>query len=561
MGASMVSCDDFINDSREPLSSVVVNSTFWSNEQNVLGQTNYFYQIFTGYGNGSSYGDFYFNTASDDQAGTVGGEFRDWRVQTVPTSSTAWSTPYTHIRRANLIITNLESEANTLEHAPKMNALGIARLFRAYEYYQLVRAYGDVPYIDFPLDVTDDAQLFGPRTDRNVVMDNALADLDYAIANIGTAANTAKFSQDLARAIKTEVCLFEASYQRYVAKDENRAKKYFAEVVSAADPLVAKYVPGNTIESYVAIYQSLNGALLANTEVIFAKAYNKGVFMHSTMDYTCGSTPIAGITKDAFDSFLYLDGKPASQHTESDMATLESDGSLSIQAQIDARDKRLDVITYPVVMYENQPYMYVNTANMTSTTGYGVKKYNNTAIPTADATVANKGYTDAPLYWGAYIGLCYAEARAELDQLTDADLNNTLNILFTRAGLPTKTVQELKDMNDPAKDADVSSLLWEIRRCRRCETMLDRDIRYWDLIRWNKLEKMDTQKYPNCVLGALIPETANKYNVTANAQGYINPVNLLFGGKERVYDAKYNLYPVPSGQIQLNPNLTQNPGW
>ncbi|MBQ5467052.1 MAG: RagB/SusD family nutrient uptake outer membrane protein [Muribaculaceae bacterium] len=28
-----------------------------------------------------------------------------------------------------------------------------------------------------------------------------------------------------------------------------------------------------------------------------------------------------------------------------------------------------------------------------------------------------------------------------------------------------------------------------------------------------------------------------------------------------MWDSKYNLFPIPSGQIDLNPAMGQNPGW
>ena len=573
IGASFTSCDDFLNDNRYPLSQQVATEAFWNNGENVANQLNYFYEVFTGYGNGTGYGNFYFNTNSDDQAGTVGGEFRDWAYVTVPASNTAWSTPYEYIRRANNVIVNLESESNTIDTDEKANYLGIARMMRAYEYYLLVRAFGDVPYVATPLSTSDEAELYGPRTARNTVMDNGLADLDFAIANIATESSKTMFSKDLARAMKTEICLFEASYSKYVAKDGTRATKYFNEVVSAAQPLLTKYAPG---DDYASLYNSLNGALGDNSEVIFYKKYLQGIFMHSTVDYTSGSTPIAGITKDAFDSFLLTDGTVAPEGADKGVAepyqVKEKDENgnevtktkyrLNIQNLLDARDKRLEATTYNYVFFQDMPWAGPNTANMTSTTGYGVKKYNNFAISKTDATQANKNYTDAPLYWGATICLAYAEAKAELGELDDPDLELTLAPLFKRAGITAKpTLAYLNGVNDTRNNMGVDGLIWEIRRCRRCEFMMDNDIRYWDLVRWNQLELMDTQKHPNIALGAnvsMLPADQVNFSTT---NGYLNPVATLFSGKNRTYNSKYNLYPIPSGQIALNSKLTQNPGW
>src|SRR3712207_9108863 len=63
---------------------------------------------------------------------------------------------------------------------------------------------------------------------------------------------------------------------------------------------------------------------------------------------------------------------------------------------------------------------------------------------------------------------------------------------------------------DPANNMNVSSLIWEIRRVRRCELMCDLGYRYWDLVRWHQLDKLDSNKYPNINTGANIVNLADK---------------------------------------------------
>lgn len=564
LGLSMASCDDFINENRYPMSMQVVNASFWNNSVNVQNQLNYFYESFLGYGNATGYGDFYFNTQTDDQVGTVGGNFADWRVQNVPDASSSWNSPYTEIRRANNVIVNVEAPSNTLSAAEKANFIGIAKMMRAYHYYLLVRRYGDVPLILQPLDPSS-PELYKRRDKRADVIDQAKADLQDAIKGITAKNGKQVFSQDLARAILMDVALFEGSYQRYVAKNEGRAKEYFTIAAEQAADLVAKYPVGN---DYRALYTTLNGGLTKNPEVLLCKTYIQGSFMHSTVDYTSGSTPIAGISRDAFESYLMIDGTPMSKADDKkDAGEMEGD-RLSLKNVIEARDKRLGYTIYPYVFFENYAWKNgINTADMTSTTGYGVYKYNNTSISLADATSANKNYTDCPLYWGAEFGLALAEAKAELGTLTDGDITTALGKVYERAGLPVPTVASLSAINDPANNMDVSSLIWEIRRCRRCELIMDNDIRYWDLIRWNQLEKMDTQKYPKTVQGANLKNYTGAVKFAQDGD-YMNAPAQLFANKQRVYNAKYNLYPIPARQISLANDVanaegefTQNPGW
>ena len=88
---------------------------------------------------------------------------------------------WTTLRSINYFLEN-----NTDEGIPERvrnNYNGIARFFRAWFYFEKVKRYGDVPWLDKPLSVEDPA-LYGPRDPRTLVMDKVLEDLDYAIANI-----------------------------------------------------------------------------------------------------------------------------------------------------------------------------------------------------------------------------------------------------------------------------------------------------------------------------------------------------------------------------------------
>ena len=81
------------------------------------------------------------------------------------------------------------------------------RLIRGFQYYQLVRCYGDVPLVTKALDPAveeDRKEIFGPRTPRNQVMDYAFEDLDYAVKHIAAQKSKNAFSRDLAAAMMSE---------------------------------------------------------------------------------------------------------------------------------------------------------------------------------------------------------------------------------------------------------------------------------------------------------------------------------------------------------------------
>ncbi|MDD5838714.1 MAG: RagB/SusD family nutrient uptake outer membrane protein [Bacteroidales bacterium] len=561
---TFASCDHFLNENRYPLDQQTDNPQYWNNESNVSKQCDNLYVNFTGYGD-SGYGLYYFETLSDNQGSGVGGVFTNWAYTNIPTSSSLWSASYTQIRHCNQIIAGVTGSG--LNDNIKNKYIGIARMVRAMQYYELVRAYGDVPYTDQVLDVNSE-ELYGPRVDRDQVMDKVYEDLDFAAKNIGNGTKTT-WSSDMAYAMMSKICLYEATYCKYRTVEENykaadlqRANRFFNYVVAAGDYLMGRNYSLNS--DYRSNYNS--PSLQANPEMIFYKAYKEATLTHQTIRYTVASTVIAGISRDAFDDFLFLDGKPlalTSMDTNDAGIVREGKGSgtkgkvLSIANVLKNRDQRLSAIVDTVVCYgtsdEGMTYSRAGSSQLSSSTGYLVSKFDNTSIPVNFRTGNN--YTCAPVFWLSVVYCDYAEAKAELGTLSDTDLNNTLNKLYARAGLPAQTVASLSGMNDPANDMNVSSLIWEVRRCRRCETMLDDDLRYWDLQRWHQLDKLDTQKNPKIRQGANLKNAINSYNYMVG--DYMQSIP----GNDRVFSAREYLYPIPSGQITLNPALEQQPLW
>ena len=548
---ALVGCDDFIDDSRYPLDQQTSNPTYWNNASNVTNQCNTFYNQYSGYGNSGSLGWFYAKTLSDDQAGN---SFANWANVNVPSSSSNWSTPYTEIRRANYIITNVAN--SSLSENDRNNFMAIARLNRAWQYYQLVRMYGDVQWIEVVVDPADPEVTYGSRDDRDMVMDKVLEDLNFACQYMQKGSKTS-WSKDMANAMKADICLWEGTFCKYrtaaengKAADATRAEKFLKECVTACENVMNA---GYTLsDDYQAIYNSVS--LSSNPEIIFFKEYKKDLFYHSLIAYTCSSTQISGMTKDAFDAYLFKDGKPLALTSEnkSDVGEVDADGNYSIAKLLEVRDGRLAKTIDPFVYYQGMGWTRAGAMDMTSSTGYGVCKYDNVTLPRDYRANTVKNYTCAPLFWLSVIYCNYAEAKAELGTITDSDLDKTINKLYARAGLPALTAEV--GFSDPANNWGVSDIIWEIRRCRRCELMFDNWYRYWDLVRWHKLDKLDSQKNPNILLGANM--TAAPVSI-ANVDGYVDGSK----GQIRTFEARQYLYPIPSAQLTLNENLEQNELW
>lgn len=555
---TLTSCDDFLD--RDPRDTFTEGKSFWSNENAVESYTNRFYTNFVGYSQGGGYGWFYFKSLGDDQATST---LDDWTYKTIPNTASNYNDWFTEARRANYVIQNVPS--SSLKEASKTKYVAIARLARAWDYYMLVRMYGDVEWIDYVITDPEDEKIWGERDNRDVVMDKVLEDLDYAIENLGASSDKTLWSKNMALAMKSDICLYEGTFRKYcttaengIAPDAARSKKYLEESVKASQALMDGTYTLSA--KYGDIYNALG--LNGNKEIIFFRNYEKNVVMHGLVDYTCGSTEQRGITRDAFDAFLFKDGKPLAntELDKSDLAVKNADGNYSIKKALDNRDPRLSVLVDSIVCFKGHGWKRpapaaAGGANMTSSTGYTIFKFDNQTLESYYRTNTNTGYTDAPLYWYSVILLNYAEAKAELGTITQDDLDKSVNLIQKRAFGNDNAKITLTPAADPANNHHVSNLIWEIRRARRCELMLDNWYRYWDLIRWHQLDKIDTKENPNVNLGAHVG-TSITDGPTITPEGYIKATNA-----ERRFDKKYYLYPIPTQQITLNPAIKQNFGW
>lgn len=582
MGIGFTSCDDFLDKNRYQPTNIENTQEYWDNYDNcVLQVTRYIASINNGYSTGGSTDcQFLFSTRSDDQ---VGSGFVNWSYTSVPSTSD-WS--YSQVRGANFII-NMAGASEKLTSPQKANIVGIARLIRADAYFSLVRNYGNCVWENQVMDPSDKEALLQAPIDRDIIMDSVFADLDFAIATIQTDKARLSWSKDLARCLKSEAALYEGTFCKYrvaaengKGPDANRSKKYLEECAKVSKELIGKYGFAEGIDGYMSIYQSVYGGgsnggvkysdFASQPEIIFGRRYDQTNLKHSVISYTCSSTTTSGMSLDAFKAYLFLDGKPAAS-TNYDTSLEGVNGvfnykgedipNYSIRKVVERRDLRLGVATDTIVYFKGMEGYRAGATGMNASAGLGVRKYDNIAMPLAARNNSAQNYTSAPIYWTSYIMCNYIEAVAELGTITDADLDLTYNKMMTRAGLPTQTVASLSAINDPANNMDVSSLIWEIRRNRRCELMFD-GFRFKDLVRWHQLELLDSKNHPDILRGAYVANIDPDHKpADVDAEGYIRP----YPDNQREYNYKYYLLPHSSGQIELyrsaGKELPQNPGW
>lgn len=571
----LTSCNDLLD--KSPRDTFTNTPSFWDNENLVSSYSNAFYNFYGGASSTvfyltnlstkfSSPQLFYFNTLNDDQ---VNPSFQNWTYTTIPASSTAWSNRFTYIRSINYLLDNLKN--SSLPEATKNKYEAIARMNRAQVYSELVKMYGDVQWEDHVVLSISDEATYGERDDADKVMENVLADLDFAIATLpSNTSDRTQWSKEMALAMKSDICLYWGTYCKYRTQDDNGkaadmtlAKKFLDESVKASEAIMSNgffqlndWTPDATGKVYT-IYNSLD--LAGNKEAIFYRHYAIDVLSHGLADYTSSSTTQSGITKDCVDAFLFKDGKPKATTIcdTLDRAVKNANGNWSIQHFLANKDKRLSLLVDSIISFKGNGWIRNEPspdgplpAEMTSSTGYTVYKYDNPQMTIHYRTNTNTNYTDVPVFWYPVVLLNEAEAKAELGTITKDDLDKTVNLLLRRAGLPDLT---MNPDADPANDEGVSNLLWEIRRCRRCELVCDKDYRYWDLVRWHQLDKLDTSVNTDANEGANV---SNVEGADKDAVGYLKG-----SPKTRQYNKKYYLYPIPTNEIELNSKIHQNLNW
>ena len=537
------SCSDFLSRGSK---TVFEDGNFWTSENNVKSYCWEFYNLFTGFGTGTN-GDFYFTTFTDDQAARG----MDLFPTTAPASNSHWD--YTYIRKANLLLVRVPQMGDVLSQEAAGHYLGMGRFFRAFEYANLVRHFGDVPYIDKYLDQSDVEGIYAPRTPRAEVVDSIVADLQFAAANLRTIARSKALgdanvvSAEVAWAFLARVALYEGTWAKYVEGDAARGEELLQVAMEAAGKAV-----GNNNFSLTPVYRDLYSSLdlSKNPEVMLYKAYNSGVLTHSVIGYTNSSTMMDGLTLDAVNSFLCSDGLPIS------LSGMYA-GNDNISQTLANRDLRLVQCVEEELAYIGNP----NEKGFTSSTGYIITKFNNPQLGPSEILAPNNP-TDAPIFWLAEQLLIYAEAAAELGVIAQSDLDATVNLLRARAGVAPLVLGSIPD--DPLRDQDVSPLLWEIRRERRSELIMD-GFREWDIRRWGKLEYLNPSVKPAIFRGAKLSaeEVAIAQGILVDGDGYILPYR---EGVTRAVEVPKNyLDAIPTGELTLyqikGVEFPQNPGW
>jgi len=475
------------------------------------------------------------------------------------------------------------------DEAEKNKYAGIARFFRARDYIGKVQTYSDVPWYSTTLETTDES-LYKPRDTRELVVDSIITDLEFATKNLKDEDDKTLLSKWAAYLKLARFCLYEGTYRIYHAGEADlhvtKSPEYFLnKAVEAASAIMASgkfsIQTGDVNEVYGDLF---NGGtdLQTSPEVIMYLDYEDDKRQHGAelvLDFE------NGISRSMADSYVKTDGTV--------MTTTETD-TLQITNAFNGRDPRMkQSLFFSGWVHPNTGLEY--KLPIVKTGGYAQIKF----MPKEKGKHYDEWYgvyTDLPLYRYAEVLLIYAEAKAELGQVTQDDLDKTVNVLRDRVGVGHLMINPAVDPVQEALYPNVTSSqkaeILEIRRERRIELFAE-GRRYNDMIRWKvgKLfEKPQQGIYvPSSGLVDMTGDGIADYfisddgsNAPANApEGIINlitsnddiPIFLEYGKTGHIMfkleqgnigtfiEPKYYYRPIPTSELLLNPKLGQLFGW
>lgn len=453
-----------------------------------------------------------------------------------------WSGSYGVIRQANLILSKIDEVPN-YDTAEKNKVLGQTYFFRAYQYFELIRTFGDVPYVDKPLTLADQEGI--TRAPRAEVYSKMMADFDKAIEYLPVswdASNYGRITKGAALAMKARAALYYGDWQ--VAADN--AKK-------CMDLGVYELYDKENTGKYAELFWEVSDGC---DEFICVTQYKSGTNGSYLLGW--GAFPTLGWgginpTQSLVDAFEDIEGAPIAKSALYDEKNPFANRDPRLEVNVLHDGEVMYGQTIKVAPLKSSGNTGIGQHGDATATGYYQQKWLDPSVyPLTDGWDMGK---DGVVIRYAEVLLTYAEAKNELAGL-DASAFDAVNQVRRRVGMPDL---QNTDASKPTYCATQDDLRQRIRNEWRVEFALEGGKRQWDIRRWGiAIDVMNKPRY------GLKYELVESPDAKESDGGMI--CILYQGDKQAVGEAtaykEHNyLYPVPQKEIDLNPNLTQNPGY
>lgn len=512
--------------------------------------------------------------------------------RTVPSTGGGWT--WTDLRRMNTLLAMAAEYCEDQAAVTKYSA--ITRFFRAFFYFDKLKRFGDVPWYDKELGSAD-PELYKARDSRELVLTNMIKDIDDAVNSGGLSEKVTPYRVNkwTALALKARFCLYEGTYRKYHGISlEGHDYKYYLDLAAETAKQIMDESPyklfktGNPATDYVTLFTKEDAD---EGEYMLAIKNDAGLqIFHNATGYAVMVTQgRPGLTRKLVNAYLMKDGKKfTDQPGWQEMTFLEETKDRDPRMAQSVRTPGYTRIGSTMVEAPD-----ISVAN----TGYQLVKFVQARPPEGDR--GDKSTCDMPVFRFTEVLLNYAEAKAEAGTLTQEDLRISINLIRSRAGMPDLDMVEANKNPDwylsseeygyPNVTGPNKGVILEIRRERAIE-LLEEGFRYNDLMRWKAGYCIDQPisgiyfpgpgEYDLSGDGKadviLYPKGSAKPSAGEGVQVYELDKDIYLTGEKSskgymfyhktVERTKFNegrdyLYPIPSTERELNPNLEQNPGW
>lgn len=472
--------------------------------------------------------------------------------------------------------------------------IGIVRMLRGLEYYErIVKRYSDGPWYEHVLKDTDTELLMKTQDTRTFIVDKIMEDLEFGVQNIlPDIKDRTVYNKWYAYGLLARIALHEGTFRKYHDELElqSSADQFLEKAVNACEKIMANttdfgiYTDGG-IDAYGNMFISNN--LSKCKEILLFKdfSYDLNIKHDVAMNAFSYNTDLSRSLMESY--LIKKDGKAVP------FSSIDNYKTKTFMETFEDRDPRYrQTFMYPGYIRPGDAKPFIPNLNLG---GYTQIKF----VP-QDPQQNQWGcsYNDLPLMRLGEILLIYAEAKAELGTLTQADLDKSINQLRDRVGMPHMVLSELTidptlEQQYPNVNGNLKNAILEIRRERRVELACE-GFRKDDILRWKvgKLLEMPQGVYIaelNTVFDVTgdgvtdvgvflnkesvkpiykkkvlyyLEEQGEKTSISLSEgdHGYIILTNDITNPKKFI-EPKYYYYPIPKNQFTYNPNLRQTIFW
>ncbi|WP_102407270.1 RagB/SusD family nutrient uptake outer membrane protein [Parabacteroides bouchesdurhonensis] len=438
---------------------------------------------------------------------------------------TSWGIFYKGIYRANTAIKQIPGIE--MNETMKNRTLGEAKFFRGYFYFKLWDYFGGVPLYDYPMNI-DEA--YEPRNSEQEVYEFIVKDMTDAISLLPESYG----QSDKGRATKWAALAMRGKAHLW-AKQYAKAAADFKELMENSDRKL--------VDDYHTLFRVAGNN---NSEVIFDVQYvaesGHGIATDRNYGNAGGATSGSQRTRptpELVNAFEMIDGTPFdfknyknAQGTTFDPNNPEDwNDEASVRKLFENRDPRLHkAIIVPWSEFEGKSgtLLYKFPVDKTDPNAlvpvwangsYSWRKFVETG---SVYTLQDNMPLNFPLIRLADVMLMYAEAQNEAVG-ADQSVYDAVNTVRKRAGV--------KELPAGLSQSQMRERIYHERMVELC----GEGQRYSDIRRW-KIAK-------DVVDGVWMTEFTG--------------VKI----RQRGFPDNYYLWPIPQKEMDLNPNLVQNPGW